>query len=106
MHCSQGQGRHGQGLLVLALNQGWNDGAGNPPNPAGIKTDYLWQRILTPPRLTEILENYAQVVEEENAKTGRKKQVQIFPRYHQLDVVRMILADVGIRARMADAYGH
>lgn len=78
----------------LPFNQGWNDGAGNPPNPAGIKTDYLWKQILTPARFTEILENYAQVVEEVNAKTGKKKQVQIFPRYHQLDVVRKLLADV------------
>jgi type I restriction enzyme R subunit len=77
----------------LPFNQGWNDGAGNPPNPDGIKTDYLWKRILTPSGLTEIIENYAQIVEEENQKTGRKKRVQIFPRYHQLDVVRRILAD-------------
>ncbi len=78
----------------LPFNLGWNDGAGNPPNPDGIKTDYLWKQILTPARLTEILENYAQVVKEIHPKTGKKKQVQIFPRYHQLDVVRMILADV------------
>ena len=78
----------------LPFNQGWNDGAGNPPNPDGLKTDYLWKRILTPARLTEILENYAQIVEEVNPKTGKKKQVQIFPRYHQLEVVRQILADV------------
>lgn len=78
----------------LPFDQGWNDGAGNPPNPDGLKTDYLWKRILTPSGLTEILENYAQVVEEENLKTGKKKKVQIFPRYHQLDVVRKLLADV------------
>ena len=46
----------------LPFNQGWNQGAGNPPNPYGIKTDYLWRRILTPGGLTDILENYAQVV--------------------------------------------
>ena len=78
----------------LPFDQGWNDGAGNPPNPSGIKTDYLWKRILTPAGLTDILENFSQIVEEENPKTGRKKQVQIFPRYHQLDVVRKLLADV------------
>lgn len=77
----------------LPFNQGWNQGAGNPPNPYGIMTDYLWRRILTPGGLTEILENYAQIVEEKNEKTGRKKRVQIFPRYHQLDVVRKLLAD-------------
>ncbi len=77
----------------LPFNQGWNHGAGNPPNPYGIKTDYLWRRILTPGGLTDILENYAQVVEVKNEKTGKKKRVQIFPRYHQLDVVRKLLAD-------------
>ncbi len=77
----------------LPFNQGWNDGAGNPPNLYGIKTDYLWRRILTPGGLTDILENYAQIVEVKNEKTGKKKRVQIFPRYHQLDVVRKLLAD-------------
>jgi type I restriction enzyme R subunit len=78
----------------LPFNKGWNDGAGNPPNPHGLKTDYLWKEILTPESLTDILENYAQIVEEEDRRTGRKKRKQIFPRYHQLDVVRKILADV------------
>src|SRR5262249_45502798 len=61
--------------------------------PYGIKTDYLWRRILTPGGLTDILENYAWIVEEKNWKTGKKKRVQLFPRYHQLDVVRKLLAD-------------
>jgi len=77
----------------LPFNQGLNQGAGNPVNPYGIMTDYLWRRILTPGGLTEILENYAQIVEERNEKTNKKKRVQIFPRYHQLDVVRKLLAD-------------
>lgn len=84
----------GKASWFLPLNQGWNDGAGNPPNPAGLKTDYLWKRLLTPQGLTDILENYAQIVEEENKKTGKKKRKQVFPRYHQLDVVRRLLADV------------
>ena len=58
----------------------------------GIKTDYLWKQILTKPGLTDIIENYAQIVEEKDDK-GRKKPKQIFPRYHQLDVVRNLLAD-------------
>jgi len=89
----------GKSSWFLPFNQGYNDGAGNPPNPNGIKTDYLWKRILTPEGLTDILENYAQVVEdknEKNDKTGKKKKaVQIFPRYHQLDVVRKLLAHAG-----------
>ena len=85
----------GKASWFLPFNQGWNDGAGNPPNPEGLKTDYLWKRILTREGLTDILENYAQVVEKKDEKTGKKKSVQIFPRYHQLDVVRKLLADVG-----------
>ena len=89
----------GKASWFLPFNKGWNDGAGNPPNPDGLKTDYLWKEILTPAGLTNILENYAQIVEEKNEKTGRKKRVQIFPRYHQLDVVRQALADVRRTAR-------
>ena len=85
----------GKGSWFLPFNLGWNDGAGNPPNPNGLKTDYLWKRILTRDGLTNILENYAQVVEVKDPKTGKKKATQIWPRYHQLDVVRRLLADVG-----------
>ena len=83
----------GKASWFLPFNQGWNDGAGNPPNPNGLKTDYLWKRQLTRGGLTNILENYAQVVETRDEKTGRKSKVQIWPRYHQLDVVRRLLAD-------------
>lgn len=84
----------GKASWFLPFNKGHNDGAGNPPNPSGLKTDYLWKEVLTPKSLTNILENYAQIVEEKNEKTGKKKLVQIFPRYHQLDVVRKALSDV------------
>lgn len=78
----------------LPFNKGWNDGAGNPPNPDGIKTDYLWKQILTPDSLTNILEYFAQVVEKKDEKSGKKRKQQVFPRYHQLHVVRSLLADV------------
>jgi type I restriction enzyme, R subunit len=87
----------GKSSWFLPFNLGWNDGAGNPPNRQGLKTDYLWRRILTRDGLTDILENYAQVVETKDEKTGKKKPVQIWPRYHQLDVVRRLLADVRSR---------
>jgi type I restriction enzyme R subunit len=83
----------GKSSWFLPFNQGWDDGAGNPPNPHGLKTDYLWKRVLTPQSLTNILENYAQIVEKKDEKTGKKRKEQIFPRYHQLDVVRRLLAD-------------
>ena len=63
------------------------------PTPHGIKSDYLWRKVLARESLTNILENYAQVVESKDDKTGRKKKTQIWPRYHQLDVVRHLLAD-------------
>jgi len=84
----------GKGSWFLPFNLGWNDGAGNPPNPVGIKTDYLWKHVLTPAGLTDILENYAQTVEVKDPKTGKARRGQIWPRYHQLDVVRKLLSDV------------
>ena len=84
----------GKASWFLPFNKGFQDGAGNPPNPFGLKTDYLWKEILTPSGLTNILENYAQIVEEKDAKTVRKKRRQVWPRYHQLDLVRHALEDV------------
>ena len=84
----------GKASWFLPFNKGWNDGAGNSPNPAGLKTDYLWKEVLTPDGLTNILENYAQIVEGKHAKTGRKRRKQVFPRFHQLDVVHEVLAHV------------
>ena len=83
----------GKASWFLPFNRGWNDGAGNPPNPNGLAIDYLWREVLPRESLTNILENYAQVVEAKDEKTGKKKQTQIWPRYHQLDVVRHLLAD-------------
>ncbi|HIF12284.1 MAG TPA: type I restriction endonuclease subunit R [Dehalococcoidia bacterium] len=85
----------GKASWFLPFNRGWNDGAGNPPNADGIKTDYLWKEVLTRESLTNIIENYAQVIEEKDSKSGKKKRVQIWPRYHQLDVVRKLLCDAG-----------
>ena len=83
----------GKASWFLPFNRGWDDGAGNPPNPNGIRTDYLWRRVLARESLTNILENYAQVVETKDEKTGQKKRTQIWPRYHQLEVVGRLLAD-------------
>ena len=83
----------GKASWFLPFNRGWNDGAGNPPNPHGLAIDYLWREVLPRESLTNILENYAQVVEEKDDRTGRKRRAQVWPRYHQLDVVRRLLAD-------------
>ena len=87
----------GKASWFLPFNRGWNDGGGNPPNPDGLKTDYLWREALTRESLTNILENYAQVVETKDEKTGKTKKTQVWPRYHQIDAVRHLLADAGAR---------
>ena len=74
----------GKASVFLPFNKGNDDGgAGNPVNPNGLKTDYLWREALTPRSLTDIIENYAQKVGDD----------QIWPRYHQLQVVRKLLND-------------
>ena len=70
----------GKASWFLPFNKGWNDGAGNPPNPDGLKTDYLWKEVLTPAGLTNILENYAQIVEEKNAKDRAGRSASRFSR--------------------------
>ncbi|MFR8949599.1 MAG: type I restriction endonuclease subunit R [Bacilli bacterium] len=83
----------------LPFNKGVNGGAGNPINPNGVRTAYLWEDILGKYSLSDILENYAQITFKEkdvkNKKTGKKekKTVEsiIWPRYHQLDCVRKLL---------------
>ena len=87
----------GKESWFLPFNRGWNGGAGNPPNPNGLKTDYLWRRILTRDRLTEVIENYAQLLETKDEGTGRKRRTQVWPRYHQIEVVRRLLADASER---------
>ncbi len=84
----------------LPFNKGHNNGAGNPPNASGIKTDYLWKDILTKDSLTNIIQNYVQFVEEEVEKILpdgkiKKEKVKklIFPRYHQLYAVRRLLSN-------------
>lgn len=88
----------GKASWFLPFNKGYHDGAGNPPNPAGLKTAYLWCEVLTPAGLTNILENYAQIVEEKDPQTNKKKRKQVWPRYHQLDLVRHTLAHVRAHA--------
>lgn len=84
----------GKDSWFLPFNKGYNDGAGNPPNPDGIMTDYLWKDILTKWKLSRIIENYAQVVVDVDPDTKKKSVKQIWPRYHQLDCVEKLLADV------------
>ena len=83
----------GKASWFLPFNKGWNDGAGNPPNAGGLKTDYLWKEVLAPASLANIIENFAQIIEKRDLKSGKVKKEQVFPRFHQLAVVRELLTD-------------
>lgn len=82
---------NGSNTAFLPFNKGYNNGKGNPPNKDGIKTDYLWKEILTKESLSNIIEKYAQLVIIKDPDTKKIKKSLIFPRYHQLDVVRSLL---------------
>jgi type I restriction enzyme, R subunit len=77
----------------LPFNKGFNFGKGNPVNLKGHKTAYLWEDILPRRSLTNIIEQFAKFTLEKDKKTGKERKALFFPRYHQLDVVRGILAD-------------
>ena len=83
----------GKSSWFLPFNKGVNGGAGNPINPHGVRTAYLWEDILKKEFLSDIIENYAQVVKKKDEKTGKEKISVVWPRYHQLEVVRKLLAE-------------
>ena len=86
-------GLKGKSSWFLPFNKGHDGGAGNPVNPNGLKTEYLWKETLSRESLTDIIENFAQLVRKTDPKTKRRSRSQIWPRFHQLDVVRRLLAD-------------
>lgn len=83
----------GEKTNFLPFNRGYRHGKGNPPNPTGHRTSYLWQDILSRQSLTSIVEHFAKLVGEKEGDPLKKKKL-FFPRYHQLEVVRELLDDV------------
>jgi type I restriction enzyme, R subunit len=82
----------GPATVFLPFNQGHNQGEGNPPNPNGHKTAYLWEDIFTKDSLARIIQHF--VLLEGKATDPLAKKTLIFPRYHQLEVVRRLLEHV------------
>lgn len=80
----------------LPFNKGYNKGKGNPPNPEGYRTAYLWEDILTKETWLEVIQRFMHLQTEEIISEGRiyRKESLIFPRYHQLDAVREISSKV------------
>ncbi|CAK8723130.1 type I site-specific deoxyribonuclease [Candidatus Electronema halotolerans] len=87
---------NGSQTFWLPFNRGCDHGKGNPPTREGCKTAYLWEEILAKDSLLEILQRFAHLHVEEEQVDNRtvKKEKLIFPRFHQLDAVRKITADV------------
>lgn len=82
----------GKDSWFLPFNRGYQGGAGNPPIPGKTMTSYLWEEIFTKDSLSNIIEHFAKVVEVTD-KTGKTKERVIWPRYHQLDAVRRLIAE-------------
>jgi len=79
-----------QDTIFIPFNKGHNKGAGNPPVEGDYRTSYLWHDILKKDSILDILHRFVQVTKDE--KTGKEKL--IFPRFHQLDVVRFLTEKV------------
>lgn len=81
----------------LPFNKGNKGSSGNPEAPAGkYKTHYVWEEVWSRDSVFDLLANFIQeVVEEKEDKNGKKRKEEklVFPRYHQLEAVRAIVAD-------------
>lgn len=85
----------GTRTFFLPFNKGNAGGAGNPPNPNGYKTNYLWKDIWRKDRWLEIINRFIHLEVKEKVEGGKRtrKETMIFPRYHQLDAVSRLVAD-------------
>ncbi|MDY0300456.1 MAG: type I restriction endonuclease subunit R [Trichlorobacter sp.] len=79
----------GAKTFFLPFNKGYNFGQGNPPNPNGHKTAYLWEEIFTKYSLANIIQHFMRF--DGDTSTPMAKRTLFFPRYHQLDVVRRLI---------------
>jgi len=84
----------GKSTYFLPFNRGRGSGAGNPDNPGGYKTAYLWEEVLQRDSLLDILARFIhlQVEDRRHGEKRVKRETMIFPRYHQLDSVRKMIA--------------
>lgn len=80
----------GANSFFLPFNKGNNNGKGNPPNPFGHKSSYLWEEIFTRESLANIIQHFVRF--DGSPSDALSKRTLYFPRYHQLDVVRKLLS--------------
>jgi type I restriction enzyme, R subunit len=89
----------GKNTRYLPFNLGYNNGAGNPPNPNGYRTAYLWEQVWTKDSFMDIIGKFLHLSVEEFELNGvkKKKESIIFPRFHQMQVVRTVTADARVQ---------
>lgn len=80
----------GKGTFFLPFNKGHDFGGGNPPNPGGHKSAYLWQEVFSKESIANIIQHFVRL--DGSSKDPLNKRTLFFPRYHQMDVVRKLLA--------------
>lgn len=83
----------GKDSWFLPFDKGVDGGAGNPINPNGLRTAYLWEHVLAKQTLSYIIENLAQVAKYTDEKGKLLKESIVWPRYHQLDAVRYLVEE-------------
>ncbi len=85
----------GRSTTFLPFDKGSNGGAGNPENPEGYKTAYLWEDVLKRGSLLDLIARFIHLQTEERRIGGKtiRREAMIFPRYHQLDSVSALVAD-------------
>ncbi len=88
----------GKHTRYLPFNIGSNNGAGNPVNKEGYRTSYLWEYVWTKDSFMDIIGKFLHLSVEEFEMNGvkKKKETIIFPRFHQMQVVRKITNDARI----------
>ena len=84
----------GRETAFLPFNKGRGGGRGNPDNPAGYKTAYLWEEVWERDGWLDVIARFMHLAVGERVKDGKKVRTEsiVFPRYHQLDAVRKLLA--------------
>jgi type I restriction enzyme, R subunit len=80
----------GKSTFFLPFNKGYSHGQGNPPNPKGHKTAYLWEEVFTKESLANIIQHFVRL--DGTSKDQLNKRTLFFPRYHQMDVVRSLVS--------------
>ncbi|WP_418284846.1 DEAD/DEAH box helicase family protein [Halorubrum sp. DTA46] len=84
----------GQDTYFLPFNKGYEEGAGNPPNPSGYRTSYFWKYLLSPDSVLDVVQNFITEFRERDDQGNLKdSEFLVFPRYHQLQAVRRGVVD-------------